>query len=381
MEAMIDAKIDYLKGTGQINAYRLLSSQKHCRLRGLPEIEGEMGWTGSQHLNEICYSNCLPVASCEAACYSKWQPIEALRTRLAWEKRDEENSQETGRSLLWYAAMADDFGAVQSLLKSIKLEDINRVLTNPDMQCGELAATPLMLAMAFARFEVVRELLDARADPTVRGQKGQNALHFAASAGNHANITSWLQHFCDKVYIDEENSFGGTPLISATTYPADMEEAVKVLISAGADSCTQNIFGLRPLHMNAWTNPNSEAVPGLVARMLISAGADINQRVEPSTPQMRRRLALARFKSHLGTKNVVTQAMSHKEGFTPLICAALGGKVELVKELLALKADPALCNKMGRTALDSARVFFGGLAPPLLEALLSTEALPEHRAS
>ena len=58
-------------------------------------------------------------------------------------------------------------------------------------------------------------------------------------------------------------------------------------------------------------------------------------------------------------------------GSTPLFPAITEGQLNVVRWLLAARADPTLRNRQGLTALESARAAFGGTAPTLVEQALS----------
>ena len=62
--------------------------------------------------------------------------------------------------------------------------------------------------------------------------------------------------------------------------------------------------------------------------------------------------------------------MAQWEGSTPLMAAALQGKVAEFGELLDAAADPTLRNRQGLTALALAHARFGEVVPPLLRQLL-----------
>ena len=103
----------------------------------------------------------------------------------------------TGRSLLYYAALANEPDAVRLLLERHGTSGIDAlaVAAKEDLAMGETAHTPLMNAMVYGSFEVAKQLLEARADTDKRIPQGQDALMLAAVGGRHDNIQSWLNHF------------------------------------------------------------------------------------------------------------------------------------------------------------------------------------------
>ena len=96
----------------------------------------------------------------------------------------------------------------------------------------------------------------------------------------------------------------------------------------------------------------------------------MNYQEMPKTVKWRIILSVARWATRHGTTKSLLIEMAQWQGKTALMDAALKGKVAEVRELLAAAADPALCNRQGFTALDLARVHFGGAVPPLLRQLL-----------
>ena len=67
-------------------------------------------------------------------------------------------------------------------------------------------------------------------------------------------------------------------------------------------------------------------------------------------------------------------------GKSPLMGAAVNGKIAEVQELLALRADPTLLNHQGHTALDMVKSKFGTVPPSLRSLLEVSHATDELRA-
>lgn len=149
---------------------------------------------------------------------------------------------------------------------------------------------------------------------------------------------------------------------------------VRVLLLAKADPGHQEDSGITPLHA---LGANCNTVPLSLVRLLASAGADVNSPQKPQTTTWRLVYAGARFMVWRGTTSKLLLSLNGFEGKRPLMDAVL--KVELVQELLDLRADPTLRRRCGQSALDIARIYFGGVLPALLEPLLSGEA--EHESS
>merc|ERR1740130_2121193 len=98
------------------------------------------------------------VAVAEIACID-------LQVRLKWKSSDDEAGKVTGRTLLWHAALANNPEAVKVLLRHCDPVSLNAHCQNPNKLLGERMLSPLMCGMCYASFEVVQQLLAARAAP------------------------------------------------------------------------------------------------------------------------------------------------------------------------------------------------------------------------
>lgn len=163
----------------------------------------------------------------------------------------------------------------------------------------------------------------------------------------------------------------GHPLIDAAA--AGRIEEVKRLLKAGADVGQRDPSGRTALL--AATQGNHEAV----ARALIEAGSDVNaQDHQLDSPYL-----LAGARGHLGILRMTLAAgadlkSTNRYGGTALIPACHYGHVETVRELLATKIDVDHVNKLGWTALLEA-VILGDGGPKhteIVRLLLAARADP-----
>ena len=121
-----------------------------------------------------------------------------------------------------------------------------RVLADPDYihARDKIGNTPLLCAIGGNDLELVRFLLDKGSDPNCEVDDGYTCLMVAVESGEEE--------------ADEEASL----------------EILKTLIAAGADIHFCGINGWAPLHMAAARNQVEKA------KVLLNAGADVNQRIQ-----------------------------------------------------------------------------------------------------
>ena len=96
--------------------------------------------------------------------------------------------------------------------------------------------SPLMLAALRGHFDLCKALIARDADVN---KPGWTALHYAATGGHIAIIRLLLDNHA---YIDAAAPNGSTPLMMAAKYGTD--EAVRLLLDAGADPALKNALGL-----------------------------------------------------------------------------------------------------------------------------------------
>jgi ankyrin repeat protein len=116
------------------------------------------------------------------------------------------------------------------------------LIANPGTQVEartDKGESPLMLAAIKGQFDLCQQLIARGADVN---KTGWTPLHYAASGGMSAVIQLLLDHYA---YIDAESPNGSTPLMMAAMYGS--ADAVKTLLSAGADPTVKNSRGLGAL--------------------------------------------------------------------------------------------------------------------------------------
>ena len=191
--------------------------------------------------------------------------------------------------------------------------------------------TPLTLAAANADSDLIEKLLEAGADPHAARWNGETALMFAAGAGLADSVELLI---AKGARLDAtESRRGQTALMWAAA--EGRTAVVELLIRKGADVNTASQTGFTPLAF-AVTRNDLESIGNL-----IEAGADPNATpADGGSP-----VNMAAAYGHPDALRILLKAgagfsKADKEGRTPLYSAAEAGDAESVAMLLAAGADP-----------------------------------------
>lgn len=161
-------------------------------------------------------------------------------------------------------------------------------------------ASWLMIAAEQGRYELVKKLLQEKADINHKKDNGRSALHYACQNGYIEIVKTLIEAGAN---INTGDNTGLTPLHLAAQFAYD-EDIIQTLIDAGADIHAGNSQGITALHlaassghentiktlMDAGANINAGAKGGVTAlhlaskaghkdtiKLLIAAGADVKQ--------------------------------------------------------------------------------------------------------
>jgi ankyrin repeat protein len=158
--------------------------------------------------------------------------------------------------------------------------------------------TALMIAAGAGSLESVRDLAHHGADVNAAEPRGgQTALMWAAAEGHSAVVAGLIEL---GARVDAASKAGFTPLVFATM--KDEAESMRILLAAGADPNVTLRSGARPLVVALQYRHTAAAL------RLIDGGADI--------------------------------AVRDRSGNSMLHLAAQAGDIQLVRSLLAKRADP-----------------------------------------
>ncbi|GAB5368391.1 hypothetical protein AAMO2058_001315200, partial [Amorphochlora amoebiformis] len=165
---------------------------------------------------------------------------------------------------LFRAVRADDLKGLKSFIRSAKDHsdlNINQFVNNT-------GSTLLKEACLWECIDIVRYLLDLKADVNALDMNGATALHY--SCLKHSNEIARLL-IDSKAFIHSSTSFGGlTPLLWACE--AGSLPLVKLLLERKANIETVNSFGYGPLHFAAMSG-NLSTVKYLVEEAKIDIKA------------------------------------------------------------------------------------------------------------
>jgi cytohesin len=246
---------------------------------------------------------------------------------------------EDGLMPLHYAALQGNPAAIRVLLKYKAL--LRVPIRDEDVEA-------IHLAVRAGKAKAVAALLDAGLSPETRlGKSGTMLLHEAARFGRAEVIELLVRR---KAPVDSLNSERQTPLhIAAREGHSD---AVKALLKAGAVvDLKQEATGLTALHYGA-REGHADAIKALLAQ---GAAVDAVDKVGDTA------LHMAAAQGHLQAADALIagkadiNAAGGTDKNTPLHEAVEGGEVEMVRLLLAHRANANAKNEDGLTPYELAK--------------------------
>ena len=232
-----------------------------------------------------------------------------------------------------------------------------------DSRGGWFNRTPLMCAAADGKQNAFEMLIQNGADPSLKDVFHNSLLHFAAQGGDVTIINKLLSLGLD---IDSRSLQGETPLMHAA---ADgNQSAFETLIQNGADPFLKDNDGSSLLH-HAANGGNTSIID-----KLLSLGLDVDSRssYSSSTPLMYAAECPQQRAFQMLIQNGADPFLKDKDGSSLLHCAAQGGNISIINELLSLGLQIDSKDLSGKTPSTIATEFKNFKA---VKFLLSKKAL------
>lgn len=196
-------------------------------------------------------------------------------------------------------------------------------------------------------YVLVKELLEEDADPNTQNSLKQTPLHYAAHTGNVAIADLLIAYGAEVNAQDIEES---TPLHYAAR--KDFIALAQLLCENGADIGTVNCYKVTPMYIACHSGSQT------VVKYFIARGANLDERDSYGASLM----VCAAERNATG--NVYTVDLLHYHGVsltrgdcdgnTPLHAVIQTGAYGALLALVALRANPAICNNKGQTPADIA---------------------------
>lgn len=212
------------------------------------------------------------------------------------------------------------------------MESLVRANSDVTTVADQQGITALHIAAFRGDCDIIRFLLDAKADPSAATNTGRTPVHIAASRGHLKALDILLE--ANATFMTR-TTLGCTPL--HLTYMKGSVETAKRLIQAGANVLEPAGKGVSALSL--------ASAHCKMVKYLVDAGADVNEvNTDGSTV-----LHEASREGHLETVEVLLRAkadvsIGDSSNSTALHVAAQMGHVDVVNRLLDAKADASQVN-------------------------------------
>jgi|GEM_PF-5543501 ankyrin repeat protein len=255
-----------------------------------------------------------------------------------------------GYTLLHYASEIGNVNLATFLIKK------GSVL-NPVMKNGR---TPLSLAIAFDKKDMIRTLLQEGVDPNFKlgdTDYKRSHFHFFIAKARKINKGVFELFLAKGADLETKDFYTETPLITATQLDFTLKDNAKFLIESGANLKAENRFGKTAL-MSAVFVQNLEMID-----LLIAAGAPVDQVDKQGNSALIAMINMGtgvdsdKLKPKIIEKLLNAEAkidLANNEGNTALHEAVIGNNLLLLQFLTEQNANTTIQNYKKKTALDQA---------------------------
>jgi ankyrin repeat protein/tRNA A-37 threonylcarbamoyl transferase component Bud32 len=222
--------------------------------------------------------------------------------------------------------------------------------TNPQIQLNRmgfgLKSKEFLECVKNGNVRATRLFLEAGMDPSVKGEYGETALHWAAGEDRQEILKLLLLH---KVDVNAKTKNGLTPLQWSAQFGVQTSTTAPLLIAQGADAKARTSEGWTVLHWTAYRGDQA------AIQFFISKGVDVNAACKKGWTPLHA-AAQGGFKAavEMLLKNGARVDVRDCYGWTPLFWAVQEDHLDIVELLVFKKADVNIKDKEGCTPLKVA---------------------------
>ena len=124
------------------------------------------------------------------------------------------------------------------------IDALLRAGANPNT-LTEMGFSPLIIASAYGRVDIVRRLLESGAEPDMAHPENVSALMYACSTGQESTVELLLSLGKDRIDVNRVHSLGGAAIMEAVT--VGNIPIYRMLVNAGANVSIQDFDGVNLL--------------------------------------------------------------------------------------------------------------------------------------
>jgi ankyrin repeat protein len=202
------------------------------------------------------------------------------------------------------------------------------------------------IILGLVHIDIQNYLAATSEEINVPDSAGQTPLYWAATRGDNDAVEALLRHGADPNYVSK---LGETPLFWSVE--AKDNTCTKLLLKYGANPSHKTRYGTTPLHYAVWPH----ADPGLQVEPLLAAGAAVNVKNKRGMTALHYAIWNDMIgPAHALLRNNASLEVADNNGHTPLLTAMVNNRVDSVRYLLEVGANPKARSKTNETILHIA---------------------------